>query len=184
MMGSHLTFLLFAVGVNPKLTPDYYKDICPDFQKIIRETITNKQISHPTIAAGTLHLFMLDCFVEGCDSSVSLPPTHSTLPRRMSTSTSPWLNYTTDRTMAVFDNVMAPEKFDNMYYKNLARGLGLLSIDQMMYADPRTRPYVIQHANNQTAFFEAFAEVMVKLGVMDVKTGRKGEVSSRCDNSN
>ncbi|KAI4377580.1 hypothetical protein MLD38_015182 [Melastoma candidum] len=86
--------------------------------------------------------------------------------------------------MAAFDDVMTTGKFDNMYYKNLARGLALLSIDQMMYADPRMRPYVIQHANNQTAFFEAFAEVMVKLGMVDVKTGRKGEVSSRCDNIN
>ncbi|KAI4377579.1 hypothetical protein MLD38_015181 [Melastoma candidum] len=62
MMGSRLALLLFAVGVNAKLTPDYYKDTCPDFQKIICETITNKQISTPTIAAGTLHLFMHDCF--------------------------------------------------------------------------------------------------------------------------
>lgn len=324
MMGSRrvlpLVLLLLVAAAEAKLTPDYYKRTCPDFEKIVRETITNKQITTPTTAAGTLRLFMHDCFVNGCDASVliasnsfntaerdvdinqslagdafdvvtrakvalelacpktvscadiltqatrdlvtmvggpyypvrlgrkdgfvskaslvtgNLPTLNMTMDQILSlfqrkgftpqefvammgahtigfshckeftsrifnfSRTNPHdptmnpsyveglsklcVNYTVDRSMAAFNDIMTPGKFDNMYYKNLPRGLGLLSIDQMMYADPRTRTYVIQYANDQKAFFEAFAHVMEKLGLLEVKTGRKGEVRSRCDNFN
>ena len=52
--------------------------------------------------------------------------------------------------MSAFNDVFTPGKFDNMYYKNLQRGLGLLLSDQAMLMDNRTRPFVIQYAANQT----------------------------------
>lgn len=93
-------------------------------------------------------------------------------------------NYTKDSTIAAFNDAITPGKFDNMYYVNLRRGLGLLASDQAMASDPRTKPFVDLYAANQTAFFDAFSRVMEKVTVFNVKTGNKGEVRRRCDASN
>ncbi|XP_030542404.1 peroxidase 41-like [Rhodamnia argentea] len=300
-----------------KLNPNYYKRSCPDFERIIRETITTKQMSTPTTAAGTLRLFVHDCLVEGCDASVlissnsfnqaerdqdinlslpgdafevvtraktalelscpktvscadilaqatrdlitmvggpfytvplgrkdglvskaskvegNLPRVNMTIDQSIKIFESkgftvqefaalmgghtigfshckefsdrifhygrasgydPALNpkfaaglrqmcanYTRDDSMAAFNDVMTPGKFDNMYYQNLPRGLGLLAIDHMLYASPRTRPFVQLYAKDQEAFFKAFARAMEKLSVYGVKAGRQGEIRSRCD---
>lgn len=92
--------------------------------------------------------------------------------------------YTSNTAMAAFNDVVTPSKFDNMYYLNLKRGLGLLSTDHALYLDSRTRPYVDLYAANQTAFFQAFAHAMEKVSVHKIKTGRKGEVRGRCDSFN
>ncbi|URE37449.1 peroxidase 65 [Musa troglodytarum] len=76
---------------------------------------------------------------------------------------------------------MTPGKFDNMYYQNLLRGLGLLASDQALALDPRTKPFVHLYAANQTAFFNDFSRAMEKVSVLGVKAGRKGEVRRRCD---
>ncbi|KAM7276721.1 hypothetical protein ACFE04_018587 [Oxalis oulophora] len=88
-------------------------------------------------------------------------------------------NYTKDTTMAAFNDVMTPGKFDNMYYKNLPRGLGLLSTDSALFKDMRTRPLVQLYAANQSVFFEDFGHAMQKLSIYQVKTGRKGEAKKR-----
>ncbi|KAL9273034.1 Peroxidase 65-like protein [Drosera capensis] len=93
-------------------------------------------------------------------------------------------NYTKDSTMAAFNDVMTPGKFDNMYYKNLLRGLGLLATDQAMAKDPRTKPIVELYAANETAFFKDFARAMEKVSVYKVKTGKEGEIRRRCDQFN
>ncbi|CAI0549593.1 unnamed protein product [Linum tenue] len=90
-------------------------------------------------------------------------------------------DYTKDPTMSAFLDLYTPGKFDNMYYQNLLKGLGLLSTDQMMAEDPRTRPFVERYAANQTAFFVDFAEGMQKMGTIDVKTGDEGNIRRRCD---
>ncbi|GJN00198.1 hypothetical protein PR202_ga17612 [Eleusine coracana subsp. coracana] len=90
-------------------------------------------------------------------------------------------NYLRDPTIAAFNDVMTPGKFDNMYFVNLQRGLGLLSTDQELWTDARTRPFVQRYADNETAFFDDFARAMAKLSVQGVKTGRDGEVRRRCD---
>uniref|UniRef100_A0A7N0V1D2 Peroxidase n=1 Tax=Kalanchoe fedtschenkoi TaxID=63787 RepID=A0A7N0V1D2_KALFE len=90
-------------------------------------------------------------------------------------------NYTKVDGMSAFNDVITPGKFDNMYYQNLKRGLGLLSVDSVMWGDKRTRPYVETYAADQQLFFADFAKAMEKMSVMEVKTGRKGEVRNRCD---
>ncbi|XP_077215282.1 peroxidase 41-like [Tasmannia lanceolata] len=93
-------------------------------------------------------------------------------------------NYSKDPTMSSFNDIMTPGKFDNMYYLNLERGLGLLPFDQGLYADERTRPYVELYAKNEQAFFEAFVNAMEKLSMVGVKMGGQGEVRRRCDQFN
>ncbi|GMH01642.1 hypothetical protein Nepgr_003481 [Nepenthes gracilis] len=94
------------------------------------------------------------------------------------------MNYSIDPTIAAFNDVMTPGKFDNMYYKNLQRGLGLLATDQAMAEDPRTKPFVDLYAVNETAFFDDFARAMEKVSIYKIKTGRHGEVRRRCDQFN
>lgn len=86
-----------------------------------------------------------------------------------------------DPTIATFNDIMTPGKFDNFYFKNIEKGLGLLMIDEALFQDKRTKPIVQRYASNQTAFFNDFAHAMEKLSVLGIKTGRKGEVRRRCD---
>ncbi|GLT86386.1 hypothetical protein SLE2022_045280 [Rubroshorea leprosula] len=93
-------------------------------------------------------------------------------------------NYTTNLELAAFNDVITPGKFDNMYFKNLQRGLGLLKVDNDLVVDKRTKPFVDLYAADQKAFFEAFSHAMEKVSVYKVKTGKKGEVRRRCDQFN
>ncbi|KAJ3694900.1 hypothetical protein LUZ60_000277 [Juncus effusus] len=89
--------------------------------------------------------------------------------------------YKVDPTIATFNDIMTPGKFDNFYFQNLEKGLGLLASDQALFNDKRTKPIVQLYARNQSAFFKDFARAMEKLSVYGIKTGRKGEVRRRCD---
>ncbi|XP_022737598.1 peroxidase 31-like [Durio zibethinus] len=90
-------------------------------------------------------------------------------------------NHEKNPTMSAFNDALTPSKFDNMYYQNLQRGLGLLESDNALLKNSRTRPFVQLYASNQTAFFNDFARAMEKLSRYGVKTGRKGEVRRKCD---
>ncbi|XP_010530006.1 PREDICTED: peroxidase 65-like [Tarenaya hassleriana] len=305
---------IFSSAVD--LRPDYYRKTCPDFNKIVRETVTAKQVQQPTTAAGTLRLFFHDCFLEGCDASVlvatnsfnsaerdddlneslpgdafdivtriktalelscpgvvscadvlaqatrdlvtmvggpffevklgrkdglvsrsnkvrgNLPMPNQTVdqifgmfkkngftlremvalsgahtigfshckefsdrifgsradkeinPRFAAALKDLCKNYTADDTVAAFNDVMTPGKFDNMYFKNLRRGLGLLASDHVLFKDRRTRRFVKLYAANQTVFFDDFARAMEKLGQVGVKGDGEGEVRRRCDHFN
>ncbi|XP_052167667.1 peroxidase 73-like [Oryza glaberrima] len=83
-------------------------------------------------------------------------------------------------TIAVNMDPITPAAFDNAYYANLAGGLGLFTSDQELYADAASRPAVTGFAKNQTLFFEAFKEAMVKLGRVGVKSGKHGEIRRDC----
>ncbi|THG22687.1 hypothetical protein TEA_011554 [Camellia sinensis var. sinensis] len=89
-------------------------------------------------------------------------------------------DYHRNPTLSVFNDIMTPNKFDNMYYQNLPRGLGLLASDRGLSSDPRTRTFVEKYAANQTEFFEAFGRAMEKLSVYGVKTGQNGEIRHSC----
>ncbi|KAK4764752.1 hypothetical protein SAY86_025842 [Trapa natans] len=93
-------------------------------------------------------------------------------------------NFRKDPTLSVFNDIMSPSKFDNLYYKNLPEGLGLLASDRAIYIDPRTRPFVEAYALDEGRFFQDFAVAMEKLSLYGVKTGQKGEIRRRCDEVN
>ncbi|XP_050378937.1 peroxidase 41-like [Argentina anserina] len=312
--------LTSAQAPPPVLTEDYYAKTCPDFQKVIRETVTEKQKEKPVTAAGTLRLFFHDCFVEGCDASLlissnhvnkaerdadenlslsgdafdvimkakttleltcpgvvscsdilaettrdlvtmvggpfykvklgrldgrvskaehvfaNLPRTNQTIDEMIkffeskgftaeelvalsgahtigfshckefsdrlfkynaTTPTDPEMhpklaeglkktcaNFTKDPSMSAFNDMITPGKFDNMYYQNLKRRLGLLTSDMGLLNNPRTKPLVELYATNQQAFFDAFVKAMEKLSLYGVKSGKDGEVRRRCDTFN
>jgi peroxidase len=90
-------------------------------------------------------------------------------------------DYRKNPTLSVFNDVMTPNKFDNKYYENLPKGLGILSSDRGLAMDSRTKGFVYKFASNQDAFFEAFALAMEKLSVYGVKSGKRGQIRRRCD---
>ncbi|WVZ85996.1 hypothetical protein U9M48_032847 [Paspalum notatum var. saurae] len=89
--------------------------------------------------------------------------------------------YKDDPTVSIFNDVVTPRVFDEAYYKNLPRGLGLLASDAALWEYPPTRVFAERYAANRTAFFEDFAAAMQRLGAVGVKTGRQGVVRRRCD---
>ncbi|CAN8266087.1 unnamed protein product [Cochlearia groenlandica] len=304
-------FFFFFFAVESRLTTDHYSKSCPNFLNIVRDTITNKQITTPTTAAAVIRLFFHDCFPNGCDASVLVSSTPFNVAERDSsinlslpgdgfdvivraktalelacpntvscsdiiavatrdlliTVGGPYyqvflgrrdsrisksslladllplpsfpisklihqfetrgfsvqemvalsgahsigfshckefvdrvarnntgynprfatalkqacVKYPKDETISVFNDIMTPNKFDNMYYQNIPKGLGLLESDHGLYSDPRTRPFVDLYARDQDRFFRDFANAMQKLSLYGVKTGRRGEVRRRCD---
>uniref|UniRef100_M8B9G8 Peroxidase n=1 Tax=Aegilops tauschii TaxID=37682 RepID=M8B9G8_AEGTA len=67
------------------------------------------------------------------------------------------------------------------YYQTLQQQKGLLSSDQVLFADRRSRATVNHFAANQTAFFDAFVAAMAKLGRIGVKTaGSDAEIRRVC----
>lgn len=75
-----------------------------------------------------------------------------------------------------------PDGFDSNYYTNLLQGWGLLQSDQELFSTTGadTVAIVNEFASNQTAFFESFAESMIRMGNIDPLTGDAGEVRQNC----
>ncbi|CAN6180890.1 unnamed protein product [Urochloa humidicola] len=85
-----------------------------------------------------------------------------------------------DPRVAVSMDPVTPVTFDNQYFKNLQAGKGLLSSDQVLYTDPRSRPTVNAWAQSSAAFNRALVTAMTKLGRVGVKTGAQGNIRRNC----
>ncbi|XP_074281930.1 peroxidase 66 [Silene latifolia] len=72
--------------------------------------------------------------------------------------------------------------FDNDYYKRLMVGKGILSSDQALYNDHRTKYLVESYAKYTDLFFTDFATSMIKLGNNGVN--HHGEVRRHCRSVN
>lgn len=71
-----------------------------------------------------------------------------------------------------------PQQFDNQYFKDLVSGRGFLNSDQTLFTHRRTREIVRLYSKDQSAFFQAFVEGMLKMG--DLQSGRAGEIRRNC----
>lgn len=85
-----------------------------------------------------------------------------------------------DPRIAVDLDPVTPQTFDNVYYKNLVAGTGLLSSDEVLFTNPASQPTVNDFASNSSDFFAAFVTAMIKLGRVGVKTGSQGEIRKDC----
>lgn len=74
-----------------------------------------------------------------------------------------------------------PMRFDNIYFRNLIKRKGIFTSDQILYEDPRSKPTVVDWAQNSTRFNEAFIQAMTALGRVGVKTASNGNIRIRCD---
>ncbi|PIA35679.1 hypothetical protein AQUCO_03500197v1 [Aquilegia coerulea] len=89
------------------------------------------------------------------------------------------------KTCTAGDNAEAPfdetrNSFDNAYFNALQKKAGLLTSDQTLFASARTRNIVNSYAMNEAKFFFEFQQAMVKMGLLDVKEGKAGEVRLDC----
>jgi peroxidase len=75
--------------------------------------------------------------------------------------------------------VVTPTKFDTQYYKNLQNSLGLLTSDQSMWEDSRTKGQVESNIDSHT-FTSNFARAMIALSKIEVLTGNSGEIRRQC----
>uniref|UniRef100_A0A0D6QZN1 Peroxidase n=1 Tax=Araucaria cunninghamii TaxID=56994 RepID=A0A0D6QZN1_ARACU len=78
-------------------------------------------------------------------------------------------------------DLRSPNAFDNKYYVDLLNRQTLFTSDQTLYTDARTREIVKSFAVDQALFFENFAVSMVKMGQLNVLTGRKGQIRKTCN---
>ncbi|KAA8522745.1 hypothetical protein F0562_009093 [Nyssa sinensis] len=69
---SSLFLSLLLTTAYAQLTQDFYKNICPDVESLVRSAVTQKFQQTFVTAPATLRLFFHDCFVRGCDASVLL----------------------------------------------------------------------------------------------------------------
>nr|GLL26422.1 peroxidase 51-like [Ipomoea trifida] len=86
--------------------------------------------------------------------------------------------------IAINMDPVTPRTFDNVYFKNLQKGMGLFTSDQVLYTDSRSKSTVDLWANNPKAFQNAFKVAITKLGRVGVKTGRNGNIRFDCGRFN
>ncbi|CAK7337541.1 unnamed protein product [Dovyalis caffra] len=89
-----------------------------------------------------------------------------------------------DSRIAINMDPTTPQKFDNVYYKNLQNGKGLFTSDQVLFTDSRSKGTVNLFASNNAAFQQAFVAAITKLGRVGVLTGKQGEIRRDCSNVN
>ncbi|EPS60456.1 hypothetical protein M569_14347, partial [Genlisea aurea] len=77
---------------------------------------------------------------------------------------------------------ITPETFDINYYTLVKENRGLFQSDAALLDNPTTDSYVQQHSASafQPAFFNDFAESMVKMGNIGVLTGSQGQIRKIC----
>lgn len=85
-----------------------------------------------------------------------------------------------DPRIAINMDPMTPRAFDNVYFQNLQKGMGLFTSDQVLFTDQRSKSTVDLWASNSKAFETAFVNAMTKLGRVGVKMGKNGNIRRDC----
>ncbi|XP_076889566.1 peroxidase 51-like [Bidens hawaiensis] len=66
------SILIFSNFTYAQLKQNYYANICPNVETIVRNAVSAKVKQTFVTIPGTLRLFFHDCFVQGCDASVMI----------------------------------------------------------------------------------------------------------------
>uniref|UniRef100_A0A251TK08 Peroxidase n=1 Tax=Helianthus annuus TaxID=4232 RepID=A0A251TK08_HELAN len=75
--------------------------------------------------------------------------------------------------------------FGSSFYENLRNGRGVIESDAKLWSDQRTQRYVQGFLGQSGSRFNAeFGRAMVKMGNIEVKTGRQGEIRRVCTATN
>lgn len=85
-----------------------------------------------------------------------------------------------DPRIAIDMDPTTPRAFDNAYFKNLQKGKGLFTSDQVLFQDPRAKAAVNAFASNSKTFHANFAAAMTKLGRVGIKNAQNGNIRSDC----
>jgi peroxidase len=78
------------------------------------------------------------------------------------------------------NDIRTPRTFDNRYYVDLVNRQGLFTSDQDLFVNATSRPLVRRFAGDQDAFFDQFVYSYVKMGMVRVLTGSRGQVRANC----
>ncbi|KAE9595333.1 putative peroxidase [Lupinus albus] len=70
-----VTLATLMIPTHSKLTPNFYKKVCPQALPVIRSVVQQAIIRERRNGASLLRLHFHDCFVNGCDGSVLLDDT-------------------------------------------------------------------------------------------------------------
>ena len=73
---------------------------------------------------------------------------------------------------------------DNQYYKEILRGKGVFFIDRDLANSTSTRSLVTSLASNAPLFQKRFANALIKMGQIEVLTGKAGEIRKKCSTFN
>ncbi|KAG0597826.1 hypothetical protein M758_12G023400 [Ceratodon purpureus] len=79
-----------------------------------------------------------------------------------------------------FMETLTPNFFDAQYFVALTQGRGMMTSDQELYNDWRTRPLVEAFAADRNYFFDSFVSSMQKMGRLGVITGTDGVIRKQC----
>ncbi|KAK1417623.1 hypothetical protein QVD17_26753 [Tagetes erecta] len=78
--------------------------------------------------------------------------------------------------------------FGNSFYENLRNGRGVIESDAKLLSDRRTQRFVQRYLGGRgqsgSRFNAEFGRAMVKMGNIEVKTGREGEIRRVCSATN
>ncbi|VVA16443.1 PREDICTED: peroxidase [Prunus dulcis] len=74
--------VLVPTTCTAQLTSDFYKQSCPQALQIIRSVVKRAINREARMGASLLRLHFHDCFVNGCDGSILLDDTDTSLVRR------------------------------------------------------------------------------------------------------
>ncbi|MFS7898830.1 putative peroxidase [Helianthus anomalus] len=96
-----------------------------------------------------------------------------------------YLNYLRRKCRWASENVHldgeTPDTFDTQYYHNLKKNMGLLSTDQLLYTDSRTKPIATGLSFESSLFKNQFGVSMVKLAsILDYTSQDDGEIRVDC----
>ncbi|KAL0460042.1 UNVERIFIED_CONTAM: Peroxidase 60 [Sesamum latifolium] len=92
-------------------------------------------------------------------------------------------NTTVDNTANLDQNPLSSMTVDNSYYRQIILHRGILQIDQELALDPLSKQTVTAIANGFD-FSTRFGQAMIKLGAVQVLTGKQGEIRRSCRATN
>ncbi|MCL7021729.1 hypothetical protein MKW94_009905 [Papaver nudicaule] len=88
-----------------------------------------------------------------------------------------------DNSIVVMDR-FTPGITDNKYYHGLLQNKGLFTSDQTLLTNFVTKKEVLQNAYQPSVWAEKFIHAMVKMGEIEVLTGKHGEIRKKCSSVN
>lgn len=106
------------------------------------------------------------------DNRVQVSPVDPTLAPGFASSLRTQCPHANMTTLVNLDSTVA--KFDTQYFKDVVRGRGLLTSDQTLLSDSRTRSAV--YSNQGAEFYDNFGKAMVAMSKIGVLTGTHGEI--------
>ncbi|CAM8879265.1 unnamed protein product [Rhodiola kirilowii] len=91
---------------------------------------------------------------------------------------------TVDNSINLDQNISSSNTVDNSFYNQILVKRGVLQIDQAIALDSLTRPTVSSLATGAIDFQTRFGQAMVKMGAIQVLSGKKGEIRRSCRATN